>query len=100
LDFGQNVRNDGNQWEVILEETDLIGLPESVKSAAASIAEGRGHEDKWVVTLDKPSWIPFLTYSQRRDLREKVFTAYTNRGNNNDEYDNKELIPKIVKLEG
>jgi len=98
LDFGQNVRNDGNQWEVILEETDLIGLPESVKSAAASIAEGRGHEDKWVVTLDKPSWIPFLTYSQRRDLREKVFTAYTNRGNNNDEYDNKELIPKIVNL--
>jgi peptidyl-dipeptidase Dcp len=98
LNFGQNVRDDGNQWEVVLEETDLIGLPESVKSAAASIATERGHEGKWVVTLDKPSWIPFLTYSERRDLREKVFTAYINRGNNNNEHDNKELIPKIVNL--
>ena len=98
LNFGQNVRDDGNQWELVLEERDLIGLPESVKSAAASIAKGRGHEGKWVVTLDKPSWIPFLTYSQIRDLRQKVFTAYINRGNNDDEYDNKEIIPKIVNL--
>jgi len=98
LNFGQNVRNDGNKWEVVLEEEDLIGLPESVKSAAASIAEERGHEGKWVVTLDKPSWIPFLTYSEGRDLREKVFSAYTNRGNNENDYDNKVLIPKIVNL--
>ena len=98
LNFGQNVRNDGNEWEVVLQESDLDGLPESVKSAAANIAKGREHEGKWVITLDKPSWIPFLTYSQKRDLREKVFTAYTNRGNNNNEYDNKEIIPKIVNL--
>ncbi len=98
LNFGQNVRDDGNTWELVLEETDLTGLPESVKSAAANIAKGREHDGKWVITLDKPSWIPFLTYSDRRDLREKVFTAYINRGNNNNEYDNKEIIPKIVNL--
>lgn len=98
LNFGQNVRDDGNQWELVLEEGDLIGLPESVKLAAANIAKNRDHEYKWVITLDKPSWIPFLTYSTRRDLREKVFTAYTNRGNNNNEYDTKEIIPQIVNL--
>jgi peptidyl-dipeptidase Dcp len=76
LNFGQNVRNDGNEWELILEETDLIGLHESIKSAAANIAKERGHENKWVITLDKPSWIPFLSYSERRDLRETVFKRY------------------------
>ncbi len=98
LNFGQNVRDDGNEWELVLEETDLTGLPESIISAAANIATVRGHEGKWVITLDKPSWIPFLTYSDQRDLREKVFTAYINRGNNNNKYDNKEIIPKIVNL--
>ena len=98
LNFSQNVRNDGNQWEVVLEESDLVGLPESIKSAAASIAEERVHKGKWVVTLDKPSWIPFLTYSERRDLRENIFTAYANRGNNNNEYDTKGIIPKMVNL--
>ena len=98
LTFGQNVRNDGNEWELVLEESDLIGLPESVKSAAANIADERGNEGKWVITLDKPSWIPFLSYSERRDLREKVFTAYINRGNNNNEYDTKSIIPKLVNL--
>ncbi|MCK4904001.1 MAG: M3 family metallopeptidase, partial [Candidatus Marinimicrobia bacterium] len=98
LTFGQNVRNDGNEWELVLEESDLIGLPESVKSTAANIANERGHAGKWVITLDKPSWIPFLSYSERRDLREKVFTAYINRGNNNNEYDTKSIIPKLVNL--
>ncbi|NHZ85308.1 MAG: peptidase M3, partial [Planctomycetia bacterium] len=98
LTFGQNVRNDGNAWELVLDESDLAGLPQSVRLAAANIADERGKEGKWVITLDKPSWIPFLTYSERRDLREKVFTAYINRGNNNNEYDTKEIIPKIVNL--
>jgi peptidyl-dipeptidase Dcp len=98
LTFGQNVRNDGNEWELVLGESDLIGLPESVKSTAANIANERGHAGKWVITLDKPSWIPFLTYSERRDLREKVFTGYINRGNNNNEYDTKLIYTKIVNL--
>ncbi len=98
LTFEQNVRDDGNDWEIVLAEDDLAGLTESVKSAAANIAEERGDKEKWIVTLDKPSWIPFLTYSERRDLREKVFAAYINRGNNNNEYDTKYIIPKIVNL--
>lgn len=98
LTFGQNVRNDGNEWEIVLEEADLVGLSESVKLAAANTAQGRGHVGKWVITLDKPSWIPFLSNSTRRDLREKVYTAYINRGNNNNEYDTKKIIPKIVNL--
>ncbi|MEE8341452.1 MAG: M3 family metallopeptidase, partial [Candidatus Neomarinimicrobiota bacterium] len=98
LKFGQNVRDDGNEWGLVLEESDLTGLPESAIAAAASIAKERGHDDKWVITLDKPSWIPFLTYSTKRELREKVFTAYSNRGNNNNEYDTKEIIPQIVNL--
>lgn len=98
LNFSQNVRNDGNQWEIVLEEDDLTGLTESVKLTAANLATERGHDGKWLVTLDKPSWIPFLTYSDRRDLRETIFTAYTNRGNNDNEYDNKEIIPQIVNL--
>ncbi|NHZ85079.1 MAG: peptidase M3, partial [Planctomycetia bacterium] len=98
LTFRQNVRNDGNEWKLVLKESDLIGLSQSIRLAAANIADERGNKDKWVITLDKPSWIPFLTYSERRDLREKVFTAYINRGNNNNEYDTKEIIPKIVNL--
>lgn len=98
LNFAQNVRDDGSEWEIVLADVDLVGLTESVKSAAANIAEERGHDNQWVITLDKPSWIPFLTYSERRDLREKVFTAYINRGNNNNKYDTKSLIPKIVNL--
>ena len=84
--------------EIVLEESDLTGLPESVKATAANIAKGREQEGKWVITLDKPSWIPFLTYSDRRDIREKVFTAYINRGNNGNEFDNKKIIPEIINL--
>ena len=98
LTFSQNVRNDGNQWKLVLDENDLNGLPESVISYSADIAKELDLANKWVITLDKPSWIPFLTYSDRRDLREKVFTAYAFRGNNNNEFDTKLIIPKIVNL--
>ena len=99
LEFGQNVRKENNTWTLVLEsEDDLVGLSESIKAAAADLAEEKGHDGKWVITLDKPSWIPFLQYSERRDLREIVLTAYMNRGNNNDETDNKERIKKIVHL--
>jgi len=99
LEFGQNVRKENNTWTLVLDsEDDLTGLSESIKAAAADIAEEKGHVGKWVITLDKPSWIPFLQYSERRDLRELVLTAYMNRGNNNDETDNKNRIKKIVNL--
>ncbi len=99
LEFGQNIRNENNLWELVLEsESDLTGLPESVKEAAADLAEESGHAGKWIVTLDKPSWIPFLQYSERRDLRKIILNAYINRGDNNDERDNKERLTKIVNL--
>ncbi|MBN1154251.1 M3 family metallopeptidase [candidate division KSB1 bacterium] len=83
---------------VIDQQNDLAGLPDDVVQAAAEMAKSRDLEGKWVFTLQKPSFIPFLQYSEKRDLREKVFKAYVNRGNNDDEYDNKTLISRIASL--
>ncbi len=96
--FAKNVLDETNAFEMVLEEEDLAGLPQSVISAAAEAAEERGHEGKWVITLHKPSFIPFLQYSEKRELREKVFKAFTNIGNNNNEYDNKAIASKTAAL--
>lgn len=97
--FGENVLKENNRFELIIKnEEDLAGLPQSVITAAAEAAKERGHEGKWVFTLHKPSMIPFLRYSEKRDLREKIFKAYINRGNNNDELDNKAIVSRIVVL--
>ncbi|MBC8402520.1 MAG: M3 family metallopeptidase [Candidatus Marinimicrobia bacterium] len=99
MEFAQNIRKEVETWEMVLnEESDLIGLPERVVTMAAQLAEERGKPGKWLFTLDKPSWIPFLQFSERRDLREKIYMAYINRGNNNDQLDNKARINKIVNL--
>ena len=66
--------------------------------AAAKAARERGHEGKWVFTLHKPSLIPFLQYSERRDLRERMFKAYIQRGNNNNEFDNKAVVAQMAVL--
>jgi peptidyl-dipeptidase Dcp len=96
--FAKNVLDETNAFEMVLEEEDLAGLPPSVISAAAEAAEERGHEGKWVITLNKPSFIPFLQYSEKRELREKVFKAFANIGNNNNEYDNKAHASRIAAL--
>lgn len=99
MEFAQNIRKEIEIWEMILEnESDLAGLSEREITMAAQLAEERGKPGKWLFTLDKPSWIPFLQYSEHRDLREKIYMAYINRGNNNDQLDNKVLINKIVNL--
>ncbi len=99
LKFGQNVLAEEKAFALVIDKKeDLEGLPENVIAAAAEEAKKRGLEGKWVFTLDKPSMIPFLQYSARRQLREKIFKAYINRGNNNNEYDNKEIVKKIVNL--
>ncbi len=99
MEFGQNIRKEIETWEMVLEnETDLVGLPERVVQMAAQLAEERGKSGKWLFTLDKPSWIPFLQFSERRDLREKIYNGYINRGNNNDQLDNNTRINKIVNL--
>jgi peptidyl-dipeptidase Dcp len=99
LKFGENILKENNRFELIIEnKEDLEGLPQSVIDAAAETAKERGYKGKWVFTLHKPSMIPFLTYSAKRELREKIFKAYINRGNHNDELDNKKILLKIVAL--
>jgi len=83
---------------VIDKKEDLAGLSDEIIQAAAETGKSRGMEGKWVFTCQKPSFIPFLESSEKRDLREKVFKAYINRGNNNDEFDNKKVISKIAAL--
>jgi len=99
LQFGENVLKETNAFELVIEnKEDLAGLPEAVIATSAEAAKERGHEGKWVFTLHKPSMIPFLQYSEKRDLREKIFTAYINRGNNNNELDNKTILSRIAAL--
>jgi peptidyl-dipeptidase Dcp len=97
--FGENVLKENNNFELVIgNEADLVGLPENVIAAGAETAREKGYENKWVYTLQRPSWEPFLQYSQKRNLREKIYTAYINRGNNSDEFDNKQIAAKIAAL--
>ncbi len=97
--FGENVLKEENKFELVIEnKEDLEGLPPSVIQSAAETAKERNHEGKWVFTLKKPSLIPFLQFSSKRELREKIFKAYINRGNNDDELDNKKIISRIIAL--
>jgi peptidyl-dipeptidase Dcp len=96
--FGQNQRADERQFELVLDKADLAGLPESLHAGYAETAKTRGHEDKFVVTLQRPSVEPFLQFSSRRDLREKAWRAWAARGDNADAEDNNALIVDMVKL--
>ncbi len=99
LQLSENQLAETNNFKMILEKKeDLAGLPRSVISAAAEAAEREGHEGKWMITLHKPSWIPFLQYSERRDLREKIYTGWFMQGNNNNENDNKDLFAELMQL--
>ncbi len=101
LEFGNNLLAEDNDWILIIDnKEDLAGLPDMVVSGAAEAAEAAGHPGKWIITMHKPSWIPFLQYSENRSLREQVYTAWMNRGNNNNEQDNKEVLVQIIKLRG
>lgn len=97
--FRQNHLKQTNAIGLVIEKKeDLAGLPESVIQAAVEMAKARGMEGKWVFTLQKPSFIPFLVNSEKRKLREIVFKGYIHRGNNNDEFDNKKSISRIAAL--
>ncbi len=99
LQLGENQLAETNAFQLKLEtEEDMAGLPNSVRSAAADAAESAGVDAPGIVTLHNPSWIPFLRYSERRDLREKVFTAYFMRGDNDNEHDNKDLFAELMQL--
>jgi len=99
LKFGDNVRKENNKFELIVEQTEeLAGLPDASIQAAKEKAEAKGYKGEWLFTIDKPTLIPFLQFSEKKDLREKMYKDYMNRGNNNDELDNKKIFSRIVVL--
>ncbi|NJW54344.1 M3 family metallopeptidase, partial [Salinimicrobium oceani] len=96
--FSNNVLAEEENYVVFLNEDQLSGLPDSFVKAAAKAAADRGEEGKYAVLNTRSSMDPFLTYSDNRELRKKVWTNYYSRGDNNDEYDNKDIIKEILKL--
>ncbi len=97
--FSNHVLNENNAFQLIIDkQEDLAGLPEWFCQSAAEEAKAAGQEGKWLFTLHNASRLPFLQYSENRPLREKMYTAYINRGNNNDKNDNKKIIAEIVAL--
>lgn len=96
--FSNNVLADEENYVVYLTKDQLSGLPESFVKASAKAAEDRGQKGKYAITNTRSSMDPFLTYSDERELREKVWNNYYSRGDNNDEYDNNKVIAQILKL--
>ncbi len=99
LKFAENLLAETNNFKLIIEDKkDLSGLSQSLIDAAAETAKKNNLDGKWVFTLHNPSLIPFLQYADNRALRKKIWRAYSSRGNNNNENDNKEVIKKILNL--
>ena len=97
--FSQNVLADESEYALVLEtDDDLAGLPDSLISSMGAAAEERGHKDRYVVTLSRSIIEPFLTFSERRDLREKSFSAWVARGEGTGERDNRPLVAEMVIL--
>ncbi|RIV35735.1 M3 family peptidase [Flagellimonas lutimaris] len=98
LTFGENVLAETNKYEMLLtDEKDIEGLPEGVKEAAAQLAESKGKEG-WLITLDYPSYIPFMKYAKNRELRKELSLAFGSKGFHNDELDNQANVKRIVNL--
>lgn len=96
--FSNNVLADEEGYVTYLEKDQLSGLPESLVKAAAKAASDRGQEGKYAILNTRSSMDPFLTFSDERDLREKVWRTYYSRGDNGDEHDNNAIISQILKL--
>ena len=99
LQFGQNLTHETNKTFVTVETVEeLDGLPQANIDAAAKMAEANGQPGKYMFNMQRPSCNPVLQYCHNRELREKVYNAYYNRGNVGNEYDNKEISRQIVTL--
>jgi len=97
--FAQNVLADENNEQLVIDsEADLAGLPAAVRDGAAQVAASRGQAGKWVVANTRSSVEPFLTYSERRGLREKAWRMFVNRGDNGGATDNNAIISEILQL--
>jgi peptidyl-dipeptidase Dcp len=98
LQFGENVLAETNAFELhITNESELKGLPEGAKEAARSLAKEKG-KDGWIITLDYPSYIPFMTYVEDRYLREKLSNAFGAKAFQNNKYDNQQIVLEIANL--
>lgn len=99
LSFGENVLKETNAFELVIDnENDLKGLPESSIQSAEEAAASKGYENKWIFTIHKPSMIPFLQYAENRELREKIYRAYFMKGDNENEFDNKQILSRMAAL--
>lgn len=99
LTFSNNVLNENNAFQLFVDKREeLAGLSEGFIASAAAEAKAAGQDGKWLFTLHSASRLPFLQYAENRPLREKLYKAYINRGNNNDKSDNKQIIAQIVSL--
>ncbi|WP_439153116.1 M3 family metallopeptidase [Winogradskyella sp.] len=98
LKFGEHILAETNKYEMYLtDESDLSGLPDGAKEAAKQLADSKGKEG-WLITLDYPSYIPFMTYADNRELRKKLSKAFGSKGFHNDELDNQDIVLKIARL--
>lgn len=99
LAFGQNRLAETANYKLVIDnEKDLVGLSEALKNSAKRADDDPVYPGKWVFGLDNPSVIPFLQQSQNRELRKEILEAYLNRCNNDNEFDNKEIIKELVTL--
>ncbi len=96
--FGNNLLAENNNYVLWLTDKDLDGLPNNVREQAKEKAAALGKKGKYAFTLHKPSLLPFLTHSSKRQLREEIYKAYLNRGNNGNDHDNKQLINDFIRL--
>jgi len=99
LTFSENVMKDSQEFELHLtNEQDLSGMPDGAKEAAAILAKSKGKEDGWMITLDYPSYIPFMKYADNRELRKQLSHAFGARGFNNNAHNNESTIKETVAL--
>lgn len=98
LTFGQNMLAETNAFRLVIDnKDDLSGLPQDLIASAAETAKAMGMDGKWVFTLHNPSVMPFLQYSDRRELRERMYKGYISRGSRGGANDSREVIRKLVK---
>ena len=98
LTFGQNMLAETNAFQLVIDnKDDLAGLPQNLIASSAEVAKERGLDGKWVFTLHNPSVMPFLQYSDRRELRERMFKGYISRGCQGGKNDSREVVKKLVK---
>lgn len=99
LTFGEHVLAETNKYEMVIEnEADLDGLPAFAREQASETAHSKGYEDAWVVTLDYPSYVPFMTYAKNRALRKELSLAFSTKAFKGDDLDNREVVKGIVNL--